>query len=534
VQDTEDYCRYCPGAEGVKISDAVCLGRRRSNYLKCKECRFSDGDIEVPGSGGQISPDRQAAEAEKHQRSKVESLFKAYGIRGVYPDDLDEDMAWRIGHGVSEFLRSELRGYDRARPEMSSIVVGRDMRKSSRALADALMEGLCAGGSRVIDLGMIDTGQLYFAVNHLTCCGGVQITGGHYGADYNGFKICGLKGKLVGRETGLNKICMIALNTRRHSFGEAGGIEPADLGEVYKRFVCGFFSTGGGSYNGDRPLRLVIDASNGMAGRWIPLLFSEVEWLEVIRLNFEHNGDFHHDPNPLIESNLSQLKDRVAMSKADLGVCFDGDADRCVFVDHNSRTVSSDELTALLAQYFLKESPGSSVVYDLRFSRAVSEVIRESGGVPRRERSNHAAIKKVMLDSKSIFGGQRNGRYYFRENAYCDSGILALVHVLNVLTGRGQRLDEMLEPLRRYAVSGECRFDHADPAGAIRELSTKYGDGKIDYLDGLTVRYEDWWFNVRVSGSEPVLLLNLEAQDGARLGERLSELTELLGKPLDG
>jgi len=508
------------------------MGRRRSNYPKCKGCQFNDEEQDG-GTAGIPKPDSKAMKAQAERRAGLESIFKSYDVRAPYPDPLDAEAAWRIGQGISQFLRSELRGYDRSRPEMSAVVVGRDMRTSSPELMESLTEGLRAGGSPVIDIGMIDTGQLYYAVNHLTCCGGVMVTASHNPLPYNGFKICGQKGRSVSIETGLGKICKIAMNTRKHFSDSPVGIEQVDLSETYKEFVRSFLKPAGSGFRSDRPLKVVIDASNGMAGRWVPLLFGNIDWLEIIRLNFEHNGEFLHDPNPMIESNLYQLKDRVAMTKADLGVCFDGDADRCIFVDTDGQTIRADMITALLAQAFLKEFPGSTVVYDLRSSRVVPEIIQEMGGIPRRERCGYVYIKKALTDSKGIFGGELTGHYYFRDNWFCQSGMLALVHVLNLLTGTDKSLSELISPFKRYTQSGEMNFENDDIEATIKKLTEKYHDGEVDFLDGITVKYDNWWFNVRGSNTESCLRLNMEAEDKAMLEEKMSEICPLLGRQLE-
>jgi len=527
----QDYYRYCPAEERIKISNAICLGRRRANYPKCKGCQFNDDEQRT--GGGLIMPgtDRKAAEAEKIKREKILSVFKVSDVRGIYPDPLDEELAWRIGQATANFLRSELRGYERSRVEKSAVVVGRDMRKSSPALAAALIEGLRAGGSTVIDIGMVDTPQLYFAVNHVTCCGGVQVTASHNPASYNGFKICGEKGKPISVDTGLGKISKAAINTIRHNTAQMAGLEQRDLSEPYKQFVRQFLTTSPGSYSSERPLKVVVDASNGMAGRWFPVLFGDVEWLEVTRLNFEHSGTFQHDPNPLVEANLSQLRDRMKRTRAAFGVCFDGDADRTIFVDAEGRIIPADLMTALMAGYFLKKATGSAIVYDLRSSRVVAEEIRKAGGLPRRERAGHAMLKKTMMDAKAIFGGQLSGHYYFRDNAYCDSGMIMFAQVLNLLIQSGQALHDLIEPLRRYAHSGERSFRNSDKTGTIEALAARYSDADIDYLDGITVQYPDWWFNVRPSSTEPFLRLNVEASEEAMLKEKLNELIPLMGTP---
>jgi phosphomannomutase len=278
-------------------------------------------------------------------------------------------------------------------------------------------------------------------------------------------------------------------------------------------------------------LKVIVDASNGMAGRWLPLLFGDIDWLEIGRLNFEHNGEFMHNPDPLAQANLEQLKDRMSRSKADLGICFDGDADRLVCVDEKGSTIPADLMTALLARTFLARAPGSMVVYDLRSSRVVAEEVREAGGIPRRERCGHAFIKKMLADTKGIFAGEVSGHYYFRENFYCDSGMIAFAEIVNVLTSTGKPISDLVAPLRRYRGSGELNFCNDDPRGTLKRLAARYSDGEIDYLDGVTVQYKDWWFNVRPSHTEPLLRMNLEAATDDLLKKRLSELCPMLGTP---
>lgn len=530
-QTVKDYHRYCPGQEQIRISDAICLGRRRSNFPKCKGCQFNDDREYVASIGNQTTAEPSPSEVEDAKRVRIDSLFRTADVRGAFPDQIDEEIAWRIGLAAAQFLRSELRGYDRSQPANSTVVVGRDMRHSSRELADALMEGLRSGGASVIDIGLTDTPQLYFAVNQLTCCGGVQVTGGGSAADINGFKVCGNKGRPVHEETGLGKIHRIARNTIRHMSAQTAKLGRADLTDAYKGFIRGFLRTPAARFNEEQPLRIVVDASNGMAGRWLPIIFEEIEWLEIVRLNFEHNGDFVHGADPLREENLTQLRDRVARSKAAMGVCFDGDADRLAVVDNDGELVWPDHLAALIARRLLRESPGASVIYDLRCSRSLPEEIRKCGGVPRRER--RSAVKKVMTDARSCFAIEASGRYYFRDNWYCESGFIALAHLVNLLTESGQSMHDLAQPLRRYARAGLKRYRPGEPGTIIERLARRYASAKIDYLDGLTVSSEGWWFHVHSREHEPVLQLQLEAVDEETLKSKLSELASILGPPLE-
>ncbi|HOW73784.1 MAG TPA: phosphomannomutase/phosphoglucomutase [Phycisphaerae bacterium] len=537
-QGQEGYYRFCPGEERFKLSDAVCRGRRRGHYPKCKGCQFNEDErvgsprasIAVAGAVALSSPLPSAASPTARpaspKRDQIETLFKANDIRGVYPDPLSAESAWRIGMAIAQFLRSELRGYDRGRPDKSTVIVGRDMRRSSPDLAEALIGGLQAGGAAVIDIGMVDTPQLYFAVNRLVCCGGVQVTASHNPGNYNGFKVCGQKARPVSADTGLSKIGKIAKNTLRYSGTAQASRETRDLTADYKAFVRAFLKEEGHLVNGDRPFQVVVDASNGMAGRWFPVLFGDIDWLEVVPLNFEHNGEFVHEPDPIDEANLAQLRDRMVRSKADLGICFDGDADRCILVDGQGIPVRGDLVTALLAPYFLREFPNSTVVYDVRSSRVVPEEIRKGGGQPRRERCGHAFVKKTLADTRGAFAGELSGHYYFRENFFCDSAMIAFAEVLNLLNLTGQPLGELIAPLRRYASSGQITFRCQDPKATFKHLGREYADAEIDYLDGITVQYEDWWFNVRqtITMDEPVVRVSVEAFGQKALDARVEEV----------
>jgi phosphomannomutase len=279
-------------------------------------------------------------------------------------------------------------------------------------------------------------------------------------------------------------------------------------------------------------MKVVADASNGMAGVWLPTIFDDVDSLEMTTLNTKHDGTFTHDPNPLVEENLEQTCKAVLKQRADFGVCFDGDADRCVFVDEKGNVVRSDLMTALLARRFLRERPGSVIVYDLRSSRVVPEEIARLGGQPRRERVGHAFIKKALNENDGCFGGELSGHFYFRDNWYCDSGMIAFAQMLNLLTESGQPLSALADPLRRYVSSGECSFVNDQKDATIDALTKDYAEGDVDFLDGLTVSYDRWWFNVRKSNTEPLLRLNLEADTAELLQEKLTELSSRLGKPM--
>ena len=518
------YHRFCPDQPKLLISDAICAGRRRANYHLCPGCRFNDDEKGATGPKRSVILQSQEAKA-----AMIEKVFKAYDVRATYPDLLNEEIAWRIGHATATFLRGALRGMERSSRESASVIVGRDMRKSSPSLCTAFSDGVRSTGADVTDIGMIDTPQIYFAVNTLPCSGGVQTTASHNPAHYNGFKISGQKGVPIGSDTGLNEICAISKNLTRHATGLSGAITERDLSARYKAFVRGYLKE---PPRARGRLKIAIDASNGMAGKWAPLLFGDAPDLELSFLNLEHDGTFVHEPNPLVESNLAQLRAELERVGADFGVCFDGDADRLIVLDEQGQTVPCDLLTALLAKGFLAESPGATVVYDLRSSRVVAEEVKKAGGVPRRERVGHAFMKKALASTKGVFGGELSGHFYFRDNFFCDSGMLALVHVINTLRREQKPMSALIVPLRRYANSGERNFHCEDKDAAIKKLEQVFKDGRIDSLDGITVQYEPWWFNVRKSNTEPLLRLNLEAETRELMEAKLAEVGKHLGEPV--
>ena len=451
-------------------------------------------------------------------------IFKAYDIRGIYPDQLNEEDAWKIGCASARFLRSLLRGYERGQAATQSLCVGHDMRTHSESLAKALIDGMNSTGANVIDIGMIDTPQMYFAINHLGTCGGVQVTASHNPAKYNGFKISGLDAKPIGGDTGLKDIEHIAM-ALLHTKGKAtGSVEKRDLTAEYKKHVLKFLRSN------VKKMKIAIDASNGMAGKMVPAIFGKLP-VEIIELNFEHTGKFKHEPNPLVEKYLSEVKAAVKKNKCDFGVCFDGDADRLMMIDENGDTIGCDLMTALMVPYFLEKDPKSTVVYDLRSSRVVVEEIIKHGGTPRRERVGHAYMKKALRDSHSVFGGELSGHFYYRDNFYADSGMITLVHLINIISEANDvPISELISPLRRYHSSGEMNFVVENKQAKMEELARRYSDGKIDHLDGVTIVYKDWWFNCRPSNTEPLLRLNIEAKNKELLDEKLAEITGQLGK----
>ncbi|MHC4521466.1 MAG: phosphomannomutase/phosphoglucomutase, partial [Planctomycetota bacterium] len=363
-----------------------------------------------------------------------------------------------------------------------------------------------------------------FAVNHFNACGGIQVTASHNPAKYNGFKVSGRGAVPVGGDTGLKDIQHLALAMPHTKGNPTGAVQRHDLTDAYKQHVLQFLQPSVGE------MKVAIDASNGMAGKALPAIFGDGP-LEMIEINFEHDGKFKHDPDPLKEKNLRQVKSVVKRQKCHFGVCFDGDGDRMMMVDEKGKTVTCDLITALLVPYFLEKKPKATIVYDLRSSRVVMEEIIKHGGTPRRERVGHAYMKKAMRDSHAIFGGELSGHFYFADNFCADSAVIALVHVLNLISEQGKPISELIEPLRRYTASGEINYKVEDKHAKMEELARRYGDGRLDRLDGVTVGFKEWWFNCRPSNTEPLLRLNVEARTQELLDEKLAEISEQIGKP---
>lgn len=460
-------------------------------------------------------------------------IFKAYDIRGTYPDLLNDQMAWQIGYGTAKFLFTEAEEQGQNSPMMRNIVVGRDMRKSSPKLAEQLITGIKVFGGDVIDVGMVDTPFIYFAVNHLGCAGGVMVTASHNPPQYNGFKISKINAKPVGEETGLAIVRKFAATAERNTGKPGTGrVEKRNLWDEYAKHVLSFLDLG------PRELKVVIDASNGMAGTMLPNIFGKkaenIPGVEFIEINFNNTkGEFAHEPNPLVASNLEQTQQGVLEHKADLGICFDGDADRLVVVDEKGQIIGCDHLTAALAGHFLKQKPGAGVIYDLRSTKAVEETIREHGGVPIRSRVGHVFMKQLMAEQRAIFGGELSGHFYFRKNYNADSGAIALVTVLTVLSHTNKPMSKLIAPARKYIQSGEINFEVEEQDEALDALRKHFEPvAEIDDLDGITIdafETDGWWFNVRKSNTEPLLRLNAEAKNQDELDQIIAEISPMLG-----
>jgi phosphomannomutase len=439
-------------------------------------------------------------------------VFKAYDVRGLYPDELDEEGAYAIGRGyVDEF-------------EPRRIAVGRDMRLSSPAMADAVMRGAADSGAEVLDLGLVGTEMVYFAVGELGLDGGIAVTASHNPKEYTGMKIVRRGALPVGGDSGL-------LDVRARAQGElgapreGGSIRQEDIWPQFVERVLSFVDVGA-----IKPLRVVIDAANGMAGAMLPPVLEHLP-IEAVRCYFEPDGSFpNHEPNPLLPENREFIIGKVKEEGADLGVAFDGDADRCFFVDDSGEFVPGDFVTALLAESVLAKEPGAKIIYDVRASWAVPGTIERAGGTALINRVGHAFIKHRMREESATFGGEVSGHYYFRDFSQADSGVVPFLLMLELISRKGRTLSEILQPYReQYFITGELNTPVPDVALKLQELKERFGpEGKVSHLDGLSVDADDWHMNVRPSNTEPLLRLNLEALSQELMERKRDEVLSVI------
>lgn len=482
------------------------------------------------GAGFRYSPSPKPPSPAPILLFMLSKVFKAYDVRATYPKPLNEKLAWQIGYATAEYLLGYASEHGHDDPMSKHIAVGRDMRKSSPALTEALTQGMRDFGAHVIDLGLVDTPFVYFAINHLGCAGGVQVTASHNPANYNGFKISKLNAKPVGSESGLEEIKRLAALVEREKLTPRGGrIESRDLWAAYREHLLSFLDPD--LRSGKRKLTVVVDASNGMAGTMVPKVFAGIPGLEIVKVHFDNSsGEFVHEPNPLVEANLADVRAGVAKHKADFGVCFDGDADRCMIVDEKGQPIGCDLLLGWLVKDVLAKRPGAPVVYDLRSSRSVRETIQAAGGVPVESRVGHVFMKAKLAECGAPIGGELSGHFYFADMFGTDSGARAFVAVASALVRAGKPLSQLIAPLRAYAQSGEINFENEDKEGALAALKKAYPKAKTATLDGLSLDAGAWWCNVRMSNTEPLLRLNLEAKDRATVDKAVAEVSKLLGK----
>ncbi len=421
------------------------------------------------------------------------AVFKAYDIRGTYPDQVNEDLFTRIGMATVKVL------------DAKTVVVGRDMRETGVPLAQAMIQGLTQAGADVIDIGMASTPMLYFATAFLKAGAGVQITASHNPAEYNGCKFCREDAIPVSYESGLGEMEERIEKGNLAAAKKEGSVEQRSIQKDYLAHLE--------KYAGQVESRtVVVDAGSGVMGAFLPALFAKLP-CELVPLYFEPDGTFpYHEANPLKMENMADCIAKVKETGADLGVAFDGDGDRAMFVDETGAVVPADLVTALIATEMLEREPGATILYDLRSSRATKEVIESRGGTPVMSRVGHSFIKAQMREHNAIFAGELSGHFYFRDIHYTDNAEMALLSVLTLLSNRDEPLSKMIEPLRTYSATGEINFEVADKEAAMKRVEEAFGDGgEVLHLDGVSVLHEDWWCNVRPSNTEPILRLNLEA-----------------------
>jgi len=450
---------------------------------------------------------------------EVPDIFKAYDIRGIVDSELTPDFTFATGAAFARFIMQER--------EPGTIVIGEDMRESSTPLADAFSAGVTSLGLDVIRIGLASTDMLYFAAGKLNMPG-AMFTASHNPSQYNGIKLCLSGAKPIGKESGLATIENFVRTGSPISLGNVGKESQRNLLSDYVKHLHTLVDV-----SEIRKLKIVIDAGNGMAGYTAPAIFDGLN-AEIIPLYFELDGSFpNHEANPIDPKNLKDLQKAVKKHGADVGLAFDGDADRCFLVDENGETVNPSDLTALIADRELKKYPGSSIIYNLISSRSVAEVIQENGGIALRSRVGHSYIKALMAQSGAIFGGEHSGHFYFKDFWRADSGALAALHVIAALGSSKVSLSKLLKPYQRYFSSGEINSEVEDAQGAMSAIEQKYAQLEsvtIDGLDGLTVNADTWWFNLRPSNTEPLLRLNVEAKTLARMDKIKDEVLATVRK----
>jgi phosphomannomutase len=443
-------------------------------------------------------------------------IFKAYDVRGLYPDEIDEEVARQIGRGFAAYLQTDC------------VAVSRDMRVSSPGIAAAFIDGVRMQGTDIVDCGMLGTDMLYFAVASANLGGGAQITASHNPKQYNGVKMVRAGALPLSGDAGIGDIRdMIARGTLPPPAPRPGRVTTRDIVPAYVEKVMSFVDPAV-----IEPFSVVLDAGCGMAGLVAPLLFARLP-CRVTTLCFTIDGTFPtHEANPLIEENRRDITAEVVRRKADIGIAWDGDADRCFFIDGSGEFISGDFVTALLAEAFLLKQPGSTVVYDLRASHAVKDIVSRYGGRALENRVGHAFIKRRMREADAVFGGEVTGHYYFRDFYYADNGFIPALLILELMSKKKQSLRDLLRPFReRYFISGEINTKLASMAavpGTLAAIETRYGDGRIQKVDGISIEYPDWHFNVRPSNTEPLLRLNLEATSPALMSQKRDEVLALI------
>ena len=450
------------------------------------------------------------------------SIFKAYDVRGIYPDQMDERLAYRIGRGFARVL-SDLQDVPVGTLRVG---LGRDMRLTAPAMANAYARGISDEGADVIDVGMVGTEMLYWTVGSRRLDGGLMCTASHNPKGYTGAKLVRRGAIALSGDAGIGELReIVSAGEPGDPAATPGAVEHEDVADEFRKAALGYIDP-----DRLRPMKVVLDGGNGMAGPMVgPLL--DTFPIEQVATYWAPDGEFpDHEPNPLLPENRQFIIDKVREEGADLGIAWDGDADRCFFIDDAGEFVAGDFLTALLAEALLRKEPGAKVLYDVRASRAVPDLVSEHGGTAEVNRVGHAFFKTRMRETGAAFGGEVSGHYYFRDFYCADSGTIPALLILELLSVEGSRLSELLEPLRsRYFISGEINSEVDDQDGKMEELAERYSDGELSRLDGISVDYDDWHFNIRPSNTEPLLRLNLESVVSQQhMEDRRDEVLELI------
>lgn len=443
------------------------------------------------------------------------SIFKAYDVRGIYPDQINENILYKIGRLTPNIL------------SLKTIAVGRDARHSGAQLMEALIQGLNDAGCNVINLGLLTTPMLYFSSWYLDVDGAISVTASHNPAEYNGIKICKKNAVPVGEASGLNDIRDAIVNSPDTKELETPSVrgteEPGDIKDAYRNFVGKFARLGETKY------KIVVDSANTMGVLELPIYRLFPKNIEIIELYCDLNNAYGaHEANPLNTETLTELQEKVKKEKADLGISYDGDADRIGFVDETGRIIPMDLITGLIARVLLTKNPGSTVLYDLRSSKTVREVIEENGGIAKECRVGHAFIKTQMREENALFAGELSGHYYFQANKNGELSTLAALTLLNLMHETQKPISELINDLRRYHHSGEINSEVSNKDAIIKALEEAYSDANISHLDGIKIAYSNWWFNVRPSNTEPVLRLNLEADTKELMEQKRDEVLAVI------
>lgn len=448
---------------------------------------------------------------EKENLNINPSIFKAYDIRGIYPNELNNDVAYLIGKAFVRYLN----------PRM--VVIGRDMRLSSDALFKSLARGITEAGADAIDIGLCTSDALYFTVGKFGYDFGAMITASHNPPEYNGIKMCREEAVPLSGKEGIEQIKEIILKRDFSNPEKKGEVRNQDIQPDYIQHLLSFIEP-----QKIKPFKIVADAGNGIAGKVLPDFFSHLP-CKLIPMFFELDGSFpNHVPNPMIPENMVPLRKRILEEKADFGVAFDGDADRMFLVDEKGVTLGGDMVAALVAKRLLQKEKGATILYNVPCSRTVREVIQQNGGIPIRTPVGHALIKPLMKKYNATFGGEHSGHFYFRKNYFADSGMIALSVCLELLSEEDKPLSQLVSSIDHYFRTGEINSRVDDIPKKLRTIESYYKDAKIDHLDGITIEYPDWWFNLRPSNTEPLLRLNLEANTRELLEQKKSEVLNLI------